>query len=515
MLVCKKCKKEIDEKMIFCPHCGEKVVESDAEKALRIAAVAGTAGAVLPGTGGEPTGDPELVALKAQAMATLKALGEQVTGLTVKSPDIKTPAGTITTELVTPPVGAAGVTAGVVTADGVTVFDEPRKAPAYIPKDVLKPSRGYSFLRLAKALRSGDWSDAIIELEMSKWLKVHGYGDDALGVLVPINSRGLNFDFDTCKQVHDVMTKDVYHDLKAVHRKAMSEGDASAGGFLVEPEHSAELIELLRAQAVVSLAGAREYPLGRSGQATLGKITGGTTGYWIGEAGAITESQLTTGQLVLIAKKCAGLVKLSNELIADSTPDAERIVREDMAQQIALTEDLAFMQGVGSSLTPKGVVNHAGVTSVADSGGNGSIPTADDFSQLMVECEVNNGNPSAFISHPRIKHIVRKLQDGAGNYIYEPTTAKEPATLWGIRMFWTSQLPVNLIVGSGTNCTRILCGMWSEALIARRAVVEISMTDVGDTAFVNDQTWLKAVSRVDFGLRTENVFSHKSDSKIA
>jgi hypothetical protein len=58
-------------------------------------------------------------------------------------------------------------------------------------------------------------------------------------------------------------------------------------------------------------------------------------------------------------------------------------------------------------------------------------------------------------------------------------------------------------------------GQWSEAIIARAGVIEFATSTEGDTAFTTDQTWLRAISRVDFGLRTENVFAHCADAKIA
>ena len=62
----------------------------------------------------------------------------------------------------------------------------------------------------------------------------------------------------------------------------------------------------------------------------------------MGEGSSITESQPTTGNLDLQAKKLGVFVKLNNELLRFASPSAEGLVRLDMARAAALKADLAM-----------------------------------------------------------------------------------------------------------------------------------------------------------------------------
>src|SRR5262245_50656529 len=91
--------------------------------------------------------------------------------------------------------------------------------------------------------------------------------------------------------------------------KALGTIQDTAGGSLVRFPVLGELIELQRNLEIFAAAGAQEVALPPNGRLQFPKLTGGSTAYWVGEASAITESQPTTGNLDLQAKKLGVLVK--------------------------------------------------------------------------------------------------------------------------------------------------------------------------------------------------------------
>jgi len=484
MTKCAKCGKELPEGSLFCPHCGEKAANPEDGNGK--------------GGGAAPDTTVSMDQLKVRAADMLKKLGVAVDETTIKTL-------------------ALGQRIPSDPADALKGFQG--GAPGIIPPDVRKASRPYSFNRLFKAIISGDWSEAKNEYEMHLWMKKLGYGDGSVGYLAPINSRSLqDVTEEERAQIKSVMTEGCTH--KGTHRlaKALGEGTDTAGGFLVQPEYAAEIIDLIRAKAVVQAAGAREIPLPKSGQLLIPKITGSATAIWLGENQEGTESEETFGMLHLIAKKLMTLLLVSNELVADSTPDAEAVVRDDIGKVTALAEDLAFIQGAGTSTEPKGIANNSGVTLLA-LGANGAVPGFDNLSSLIDLVEANDATDLKMITSPRLKHVFRTIKDSNSKYIYtEPGTPgmiQSMPLYWGIPVFYTSQIPINLVKGGASNCTRIIVGMFSEAVIGRKAVIEFSATKEGKTLFKADQTMIKAISRVDFGLRTENVFAHIADAKIA
>src|SRR5439155_18280622 len=87
----------------------------------------------------------------------------------------------------------------------------------------------------------------------------------------------------------------------------------------------------------------------------------GSTAYWVGEASSITESQPTTGNLDLQAKKLGVLVKVNNELLRFASPSAEGLIRLDMARVAALKADQAMLEGTGGTQI-KGLLTYSDLT---------------------------------------------------------------------------------------------------------------------------------------------------------
>jgi len=172
---------------------------------------------------------------------------------------------------------------------------------------------------------------------------------------------------------------------------------------------------------------------------------------------------------------------------------------------LALAEDLAFIGGDGTANKPLGIINTSGVNEVT-LGANGGTPGFDTIYDALYQVELNSGAASAWIMHPRTKNTLRKIKDSSGQYIYNVSPSlREPDSLMGIPVYLTTQIPANLTVGSSTDCSYIICGQFDEAIIGERLGMEFSIDQSG-TAFEYYQSWIRAISRLDFTLRTPGVF---------
>jgi len=280
--------------------------------------------------------------------------------------------------------------------------------------------------------------------------------------------------------------------------KALSEGTDTAGGYIVPAEYSRNIIDLLYAQAVMRKAGASVYPMKRD-TLEIPKLTTGATTYWsTSEGGSLTEDTTEAfGQVKLVAKKLYCLVAFSNELVADSDPAVESVVRRDVGKQLALAEDLAYLRGDGTGGSPLGIMNISGVNTV--SGVTEANLTFDQILDLMNAVESDNAQPQGFIMHPYLKNVLRKLQDSNGRYIYAVNPAdKVPDSLYGLPVYLSTQM------NSGTDYY-IVCGQFDEAVIGERKAIEIAASE--HVNFKNDQTVLRAIMRVDFILRHPEAFA--------
>jgi HK97 family phage major capsid protein/HK97 family phage prohead protease len=150
--------------------------------------------------------------------------------------------------------------------------------------------------------------------------------------------------------------------------RTMLAGGSGVGAELVGTFHdAANFIDLLRAEMLATKLGVRVIS-GLVGNVAIPKMTSGVTAYWISEGGEPAESNPGTGQVVLQPRTIAAYVDLSRKLIQQSSPDAESLVREEMAMRLALGIDLAIFSGSGASGQPTGITETTGVGAVAISG---------------------------------------------------------------------------------------------------------------------------------------------------
>ena len=148
------------------------------------------------------------------------------------------------------------------------------------------------------------------------------------------------------------------------------------------------------------------------------------------------------------------------------------------------------------------------MTTTTRGGGNGAVITYDDCLDAMYTIEAANGTYTGWVAHPRTKNTLRQLKDGNGRYMLELGNIAKGIDdqLLGMPIRWSTQIPTNRTVGTGTNCSFMILANWPEFLIGQKAGIELVSTDVGGDSFKYDQTWVRAVLRVDCMVRQPTEF---------
>ena len=260
-------------------------------------------------------------------------------------------------------------------------------------------------------------------------------------------------------------------------KRAMSMGTGSAGGFIVPTIYIAELIELLRADAIVAALGATFLTDLQGSPVQIPRQSAGATGYWVGENAAITASDLTLEQLSLTPKKVAALVKLSNSLIKLSNPAAEALIRRDIASTIALQIDLKALRGTGSASQPTGIASTASINTLEVSDPDGGTLDWDDLLDMEYKLAEDNAlkGKLGYAIHPSLRRKLLKQKvaqfsgDTGGSYIVAPLTESLFQTWLGYPYKMTTQIPINLTKGAGTALTEVYFGNWEELIIVSGA----------------------------------------------
>ena len=292
--------------------------------------------------------------------------------------------------------------------------------------------------------------------------------------------------------------------------KALNTTSGSAGGFLVPPDFVDMIIPLLYAKTVVRAAGALTMPM-PNGTMTIPKMTGGSQAYWIGETKSIPESAPSFGQVVATAHKLAALVPVSNDQMRYAAPQFDTMLRNDIVKQVALAEDAAFIRGLGTQFSPRGLRSFALPPELLASAA-AYTPTSvnQELAGLVTKLEMANIGMGkvGWLMSPRTKNYLYNLQNSLGLYVYRDEMKEGKLLMYP---YWTTtQIPVNLTVGSNTDCSELYIVDFMECMILESRQMEFAISTEGtytdangvlQSAFQNDLTLIRAIMAEDFQLR--------------
>ena len=120
--------------------------------------------------------------------------------------------------------------------------------------------------------------------------------------------------------------------------RAMQTNVFSAAGSLVATEYlGGSFIELLRNRMLLTQLGVGTMS-GLVGNVVIPRQTGASTAYWLAEGAAVTASAQAFAQLAATPRRLAVQTSYSKQLLAQSSLDAEALVRDDQTRVIARRE---------------------------------------------------------------------------------------------------------------------------------------------------------------------------------
>lgn len=194
----------------------------------------------------------------------------------------------------------------------------------------------------------------------------------------------------------------------------------STGGALVTSDRlDGSFIELVRNKSAFLSSGITTLN-GLTGNVEIGRQTGASTTFWVGEDVAVAESDPTFGLVNMTPKTLGARIGISRRSLIQTSPDIENLNRNDMIAQITLGIDRAIGYGLGSAAQPLGIANlPTGVGSVTFSGGQtasfnanqgGGTGNAGTWAQyVLLETLVSNAN----LDVATMRYIMNSAMRGA------------------------------------------------------------------------------------------------------
>lgn len=325
----------------------------------------------------------------------------------------------------------------------------------------------YSVLRALRALVDKDWTNAGFERECHQAiLKRAGIAE------APNNGFYVPYE---------------------IQQRDLTATTGNAGGYVVATDNLAgSFIDLLRNRAVVAQLGATMMT-GLVGNVTIPKQTASSTAYWLtNEATAITESQLTLGQLALSPKNVGAYTELSRQLMLQSSPAADALVMNDLARVLALAIDLAALEGSGASGQPTGISQTDGIGSVTG--------TSIDYAKVLeFQTDVAGGNAlaanCAYVTTPAVAALLKQR-------VAFSSTA---SPLWEGGILDGNLQGFRAVATNSVTAASMTFGDFSQVVIGEWGMLELALNPYAN--FAAAISGIRAIQTVDIGIRQAGAFS--------
>lgn len=236
---------------------------------------------------------------------------------------------------------------------------------------------------------------------------------------------------------------------------AMSVGSDPDGGYTVTPDTSGRIVKKIyetspmRQVASVTTIGTDRL----EGFADLGEGTAG----WVGEsAPRPVTGTAQLGKWEIPVHEMYAFPQATQKVLDDSMFDIEGWLAEKTSDKFIRTENAAFLNGDGV-LKPRGLLTHPTVTT-ADStrawgkfqhivtGTNGSFGTAPNGTDKIIDLVYSlkagyRANANFMMARATIGGV-RKLKDGQGNYVWQPSlSALSGGTILGFNIVEAEDMP--------------------------------------------------------------------------
>ena len=266
----------------------------------------------------------------------------------------------------------------------------------------------------------------------------------------------------------------------------------TAAGIVPEDFRPEEFVGLLRNSMVVQSLGARVLPNLR-GDVTIPRQATTSTAQWIAEGDALTDSGMTFNSIGLKPKHVGAITELSRQLLQQSNPSIEALVRDDFIQVVSLAVDKALIHGDGIK-QPEGLLTAAT--------GTGTLATLSWATVLTVlqGLALKNIIPNAWLTHPKVATILRKTLREAGL----PGYLLEGGQLAGVPVAVTNQLAEK--AGSPAK-GRMILGDFSEMIVGTWGSVDILTNQYAEGPYSRGAVQVRILTTMDMVPRREDAFT--------
>lgn len=247
--------------------------------------------------------------------------------------------------------------------------------------------------------------------------------------------------------------------------RGQSEGTANKGGYLVPAELYDEIVKVRDAGCYIrGLATVVGQATGTLNVAAEGAAP---SFGWVAEGGSISAVDQTFAQPQLILRKLAGVIKVTQELLADAAFDVENYLIDKAGREFAKAEEAAFVNGTAANNKPVGILQQ-GITPSRTTTTTGC--TLADLTSFFYTLAPEYAANAAWLISPGLASVIAQMDTGTGGPLVwgGNIAGGAPLTLFGRPCYISSNL--NAL---SANKEIAVLGDWSYYMIGDQGTVNV------------------------------------------
>jgi HK97 family phage major capsid protein len=291
--------------------------------------------------------------------------------------------------------------------------------------------------------------------------------------------------------------------LRTLERRDLISTTTPAGGpggaLIATVLDPTQFVDVLRPALAVRQLGARVIS-GLTSNLNLPRQTLAATATWFAESTAITSGQGEFDDVPLRPHHMGVITEVSRNMLQQSTPDIETLVRNDLAMVLARGVDAAAIQGAGDAVTPLGII----VDPLT-----GNIPAAPPTYDLLVDLTTLLATANAldgslgWLANATTRGALLKLKDDYGRP-------------YGLDVLFQGYPWVftNLASGTGTEENPIVFGNFNDLVLAMWSELDLLVNPYDSAAYSKGNVLIRGAMTIDVQRRHPESFAWLSAGVI-
>ncbi|MFZ5617556.1 MAG: phage major capsid protein [Pseudomonadota bacterium] len=266
-----------------------------------------------------------------------------------------------------------------------------------------------------------------------------------------------------------------------------------------------QFIDVLRAKLVTTELGATVLS-GLVGNVDVPRLKASAATGWVAENAAITPSDHQSDKVSLTPKHVGCITEFSRNMLLQTAPAIEGLIRDDFAKILAQALDAAAIKGGGSN-EPDGVLSQAGLDTTVSM----ATPSWAKVLDLIDIVEEADAVGTGFLMRPlaakKLRQTVRVASTDS-RFVME-----EPDKLADYMAVRSTLVPIDTV--PTPYATSIIFGQWSDLLIGYWSAFDLLVNPYESTAYSKGNVSVRGMLTADIAVRHVESFAAATDFPAA